>query len=53
MTALLARGILLLLPLWAYAAPAAADFRLCNNTGSRVGIASRRKLTSNVSVIKS
>jgi uncharacterized membrane protein len=32
--ALLATGILL-----AGAAPAAADFRLCNNTGSRVGIA--------------
>src|ERR1700694_1500471 len=39
MTALLLRGILLALPLWAYATPAAADFRLCNNTGSRVGIA--------------
>ncbi len=39
MTALLLRGIVLALPLWAYAAPAAADFRLCNNTGSRVGIA--------------
>src|ERR1700693_246009 len=39
MTALLLRGIVLALPLWAYATPAAADFRLCNNTGSRVGIA--------------
>jgi uncharacterized membrane protein len=39
MTAWLLRGILLLLPLWASTAPAAADFRLCNNTGSRVGIA--------------
>ena len=39
MTAWLLRGILLAMPLWAYAAPAAADFRLCNNTGSRVGIA--------------
>src|SRR6266567_8962185 len=39
MTALLLRGIVLALPLWAYAAPAAADFRLCNNTGGRVGIA--------------
>src|SRR3979411_282593 len=38
MTALLLRGMLLALPLWTYAAPATADFRLCNNTGSRVGI---------------
>ena len=39
MTALLLRGIVMVLPLWAYATPAAADFRLCNNTASRVGIA--------------
>src|SRR6266536_2127342 len=39
MAALLLRGILLLIPLWASTAPALADFRLCNNTGSRVGIA--------------
>src|SRR5881397_3583065 len=39
MSALLLRGIMLALPLWAYTAPAVADFRLCNNTTSRVGIA--------------
>src|SRR5690242_18751654 len=39
MTAFLLRAIVLLLPLCAFAAPASADFRLCNNTGSRVGIA--------------
>src|SRR5260370_35900822 len=39
MTALLLRGIVLALPLWAFATPAAADFGLCNNTASRVGIA--------------
>jgi uncharacterized membrane protein len=38
MIAWLARG-LLPLSLWVFAAPASADFRLCNNTGSRVGIA--------------
>ncbi len=31
-------AVLLVSP-WLLAAPAAADFRLCNNTGSRVGIA--------------
>jgi uncharacterized membrane protein len=38
-TAMLARAALSGLALLAYAAPAGADFRLCNNTGSRVGIA--------------
>jgi uncharacterized membrane protein len=33
------RGILLACCLLGTAAPAAADFRLCNNTGSRVGVA--------------
>jgi uncharacterized membrane protein len=32
-------GILAIGMLCAFSAPAAADFRLCNNTGSRVGIA--------------
>jgi uncharacterized membrane protein len=35
----LCRAALACLPLTAFAAPAAADFRLCNNTGSRVGVA--------------
>jgi len=38
----IARSVLLLATLYGamlYATPAAADFRLCNNTGSRVGIA--------------
>ena len=39
MIAWLARGLLPLLSLGMFAAPAFADFRLCNNTGSRVGIA--------------
>jgi uncharacterized membrane protein len=39
MAAWLLRGLVLLLPVWAFAAPASADFRLCNNTSSRVGIA--------------
>jgi uncharacterized membrane protein len=34
-----AAGLLAVLALWASASPAAADFRLCNNTGSRVGVA--------------
>ena len=35
---LLAGGALLATMMAVQAAPAAADFRLCNNTGSRVGI---------------
>jgi uncharacterized membrane protein len=35
----LAVGVLVLLGLAGSAAPASADFRLCNNTGSRVGVA--------------
>src|SRR5271167_4751443 len=34
-----AASVLTLLTLTALASPAAADFRLCNNTGSRVGVA--------------
>jgi uncharacterized membrane protein len=34
-----AASVLVLLALTASATPAAADFRLCNNTGSRVGVA--------------
>jgi uncharacterized membrane protein len=34
-----AASVLVLLALTALATPAAADFRLCNNTGSRVGVA--------------
>src|SRR5277367_1130959 len=34
-----AASVLTLLTLTALATPAAADFRLCNNTGSRVGVA--------------
>ncbi|MFX7052288.1 DUF1036 domain-containing protein, partial [Acinetobacter baumannii] len=32
-------GLVALIGLCAWSAPAAADFRLCNNTSSRVGIA--------------
>jgi len=35
----LAASLLVMLVLAASASPAAADFRLCNNTGSRVGVA--------------
>jgi uncharacterized membrane protein len=34
-----AAGLVVILALWAAVTPAAADFRLCNNTGSRVGVA--------------
>jgi uncharacterized membrane protein len=35
----LAAGIVMMLALAAFTRPAAADFRLCNNTSSRVGVA--------------
>jgi uncharacterized membrane protein len=35
----LAAAVMLVLSLSAFATPAAADFRLCNNTGGRVGVA--------------
>jgi len=37
--AILAMGVFALFVLGASSSPAAADFRLCNNTGSRVGVA--------------